>query len=95
MFYIDHKEVLLIDVRSPQEWSQGVLESAVRVQWQDISVAILSLAEALDQPIVLYCRSGHRSEKAKVILDSMGFTRVVNGGSLAETKDFLKSECCS
>ena len=39
MFYIDQKEVLLIDVRSPQEWSQGILESAVRVEWQDISAA--------------------------------------------------------
>ena len=95
MFYIDQKEVLLIDVRSPQEWSQGILESAVRVEWQDISAAILSLAKALDQPIVLYCRSGHRSQKAKIILDSLGFTRVVNGGSLSETEEFLRSECCA
>ena len=95
MFYIDQKEVLLIDVRSPQEWSQGILESAVRVEWQDISVAIISLARALDQPIVLYCRSGHRSQKAKIILDSLGFTRVINGGSLSETEEFLRSECCA
>ncbi len=89
---MDRKKLLLIDVRSPQEWSEGYLESAIRVEWHDISVAILSLAKTLDQPIVLYCRSGHRSGKAKMILESMGFTRVVNGGSLAETEEFLNSE---
>tara|TARA_A100001015_G_C14903647_1_gene677417 strand:- start:172 stop:459 length:288 start_codon:yes stop_codon:yes gene_type:complete len=94
VFHVGDKELLLIDVRSPMEWSQGYLESAVRVEWQDISGAILSLAEALDQPIVLYCRSGHRSGKAKMILENMGFTRVVNGGSLAETEEFLNSACC-
>ena len=61
---------LVIDVRTPEEWSRGHLLSARRVDWQDIGNVIGTLTNSVDHRIVLYCRSGSRSGKAKDILHS-------------------------
>lgn len=37
-----------------------------------------------DEPVYVYCASGHRSGRAAAILEEMGFDRVVNAGGLAE-----------
>ena len=81
---------LVIDVRTPEEWSRGHLLSARRVDWQDIGNVIGTLASSVDHCIVLYCRSGSRSGKAKDILDGMGYTNVINAGSLAEAQNLLQ-----
>ena len=81
---------LVIDVRTPEEWSRGHLLSARRVDWQDIGNVIGTLTDSFDHGIVLYCRSGSRSGKAKDILDGMGYINVVNAGSLAEAQDLLQ-----
>ena len=83
-------DVLVIDVRTMQEWNQGHLASAERVEWQDIHSVIGALASSIDKHIVVYCRSGQRSGKAKEILDAMGYTHVTNAGSLSEASDLLK-----
>jgi rhodanese-related sulfurtransferase len=38
-----------------------------------------------DQEIIIYCRSGNRSGQACMVLESLGFTNVINvsGGMLA------------
>ena len=83
-------DVLVIDVRTMQEWDRGHLASAKRVEWQDIQSVIGSLASSITQHVVVYCRSGQRSGKAKEILDAMGYTHVTNAGSLSEASDLLK-----
>ena len=51
-----------------------------------------TLAESVNQKIILYCHSGNRSGKAKDILDDMGYTNVVNAGSLAEAQNLLQDK---
>jgi rhodanese-related sulfurtransferase len=50
----------LIDVRRPHEWEAGRIPGARRVEVNELPAA----AEDLDRerPVVLYCRSGSRSE---------------------------------
>ncbi len=79
------KEVI-IDVRTLEEWNQGHLASAKRIEWQDVSQKIKSLNLKKDTKIILYCRSGNRAEKAKVILNNLGYINVINAGSLLEAK---------
>ena len=41
------------------------------------------------RPVVVYCRSGNRSGKAKVVLETKGYTNIFNAtgyGALKETK---------
>ncbi len=83
---------LVIDVRTPEEWSRGHLLSARRVDWQDIGNVIGTLTNSVDHRIVLYCRSGSRSGKAKDILDGMGYSNVLNAGSLADAQNLLQEK---
>jgi rhodanese-related sulfurtransferase len=76
-------EAILVDVREPAEWKEGVAAPAVllplsdlrgdRTQWKAF------LEKAGDKPIVLYCRSGNRSGQAAEILAKEG-KNVANAG---------------
>ena len=72
----------LVDVRTPDEFSRGHIEGAVNIPVSDIEARVGELG-AKQEPIVLYCRSGARSAKAKTLLESKGFTRVVNLGGMS------------
>jgi phage shock protein E len=73
---------LLIDVRSPSEFSSGHINGA-----RNIPVGALSAREGelgvKDRPVILYCASGARSAMAKRTLRAAGFSRAHNLGSLS------------
>lgn len=73
----------VIDVRTPEEWAQGRLDTAVRIGLADTDFAaqLANLDPADDY--FLYCRSGNRAGQAIEIMRDLGFTgEIVNGGSL-------------
>ena len=82
--------ILVIDVRTTQEWQSGHLEEAIHIEWQDI----LSISESVskDKEIYLYCRSGNRSGKAAKILIDAGYINAINAGSIQEANNLLKSK---
>ena len=82
--------VLVIDVRTTQEWQSGHLEEAIHIEWQDI----LNISESVskDKEIYLYCRSGNRSGKATKILIDAGYINAINAGSIQEANNLLKSK---
>jgi rhodanese-related sulfurtransferase len=63
-----HGEVLLLDVREPQEWQAGRAERAVHMPLGELDPA----AVPDDRPVVAVCRSGNRSEKAAALLAGAG-----------------------
>ncbi len=69
----------LIDVRSTVEFSQGALKGAINMPIDRFQ----HLKDDIDQskPVLLYCRSGQRSEMVKRFLESCGFSQVYNIGS--------------
>ena len=77
-------EILIIDVRTTEEWNEGHINAAKHIEWQLISEKIFDLTTDFDSEIYLYCRSGNRSGKAKRILDDIGFTNVINAGGKDE-----------
>ncbi len=76
--------MLFIDVRTKEEYTENHKKGAVNIPVEDIMIGQLGILEHLekDTPLRLYCRSGARSEKAKEVLLSYGFTDVVNKGGL-------------
>ena len=77
----------VIDVRTPEEWKSGYLESAINIEWQNI-INIESLLPK-NEEIFLYCRSGNRSGKAAKILIEAGYINVINAGSIQEASKLL------
>ena len=78
---------VVIDVRTPDEWSSGHLENAMNIEWQDILNVTNSVTK--DEKIYLYCRSGNRSGRATQILIDAGYSNVTNAGSLKQASDLL------
>ena len=73
---------MLIDVRSPGEFSSGHLPGAVNVPLQEVGGRRGTLG-AKNAPIVLYCASGTRSAMARSTLTRQGFTQVFNLGAMS------------
>lgn len=79
------KKAMLVDVREPDEWTEGVAEPAEllpmsdllgpRKQWKPF------LAQVGEREIILYCRSGSRSGHVARILAAEGF-KTANAGSV-------------
>ena len=80
---------LVIDVRSADEFAGGHLAEAVNIPLNIISKDIHKHSATKSQPVILYCFSGGRSAAAKKTLEQMGYTQVLNGGSLSQMRKTL------
>jgi rhodanese-related sulfurtransferase len=68
----------LLDVREPKEVeTDGYIKGAVNIPVRDVFKNLDKLP-ALDQPIVVYCASGHRGGMAMAALQVLGYTNVQN-----------------
>lgn len=78
------ESLLIIDVRTGPEFSQGHIPGAINIDIQANN--FVQQIENFDhnRPVYLYCRSGNRSYAAAEMLISKGFTNVysLDGGML-------------
>lgn len=75
-----HSGATLIDVRTAEEFAAGHLPGAINIPLQQLPDAVVRSGIARETPLVLYCRSGRRSEMAREILSAAGYTRLYNAG---------------
>lgn len=75
---VEEGSVQLLDVRTPEEFERGAIPGAINLDIR--SSEFKEQLEDLDKdkPVILYCQSGFRSNKAAGILLSMGFTKVLD-----------------
>lgn len=73
---------LLVDVRSPDEFKSGHIAGAVNIALQSLPAQINTLPK--DKPIVVYCRSGARSNTAAQMLAQAGFTQIYDLGGVID-----------
>lgn len=78
--------LLLIDVRTDEEFDSGHLQDAINIPHQIIGEHIADLTSSKSQEIILYCRSGGRAEIARTTLLDLGYTNVTNAGGYEEIK---------
>ncbi|WP_205764424.1 rhodanese-like domain-containing protein [Arenibacter sp. 6A1] len=72
------ENAILVDVRTPQEFSQGHLEEAVNINWYDPDFATNFSKIEKEKTIYLYCKVGGRSLMAMEKLKKLGFKNVIN-----------------
>ena len=80
---------LLIDVRTAEEFAQGHVDGALNIPYQETDKLMSAIGTDKTRPVVVYCRSGNRSGKAKVVLETKGYTNIFNATgfeALKETK---------
>jgi rhodanese-related sulfurtransferase len=77
----DRPDAVLLDVREKPEWNSGHAPGAVHVPLTNLVAGATLPAEAQGRPLVVICRSGHRSQQAAKLLTERGAHAVdVEGG---------------
>jgi rhodanese-related sulfurtransferase len=71
-------EVVVLDVRTPQEYAEGHVPGALNIDIASPTFAEQIAALPTDETYVVYCRSGNRSAQAAEQMVQAGFTDVYN-----------------
>ena len=74
---IDNEQVLLLDVRTEEEFITGHILSAINIPVDDIEQRLDEINDK-NQKILVYCKSGIRSSVACSLLEEEGFSNLYN-----------------
>ena len=77
-------DYVLLDVRTESEYTEKRIEGAVLIPDYEIKARAEKELTDKDQVILVYCRSGRRSENAARELISMGYTQVYDFGGILD-----------
>jgi rhodanese-related sulfurtransferase len=80
------EKVTLIDVRTPDEFTQEHIEGAILIPLQTLDKNLGLIANVKNQKIIVYCHSGSRSVAASRLLADNGFTPLNVKGGITEWK---------
>ncbi|MCF8460424.1 MAG: rhodanese-like domain-containing protein [Flavobacteriales bacterium] len=68
----------LLDVRTPDEWSAGIIEGATMANIYDADFEANLAKLDKEKPVTVYCKSGGRSGQAMAKMQELGFKEVYN-----------------
>ncbi len=74
----NHENVILLDVRTPMEFSRGKIEGAVNVPVDEVSAKIEQVIPDKSATIYVYCLSASRSPFAVEMMNELGYQHVFN-----------------
>jgi len=81
---IDNNSTLVLDVRTAKDFvgEQGHIESALNIAAEELSERLDEIADYIERPVAIVCRTDKRSAKAALLLTEQGFhdVHVVRGG---------------
>lgn len=72
------KSVVVLDVRTLDEYNEGHVPSAINIPYDDIEDEIAAKISNKAQQIVVYCRSGYRASKAEATLEELGYRNILH-----------------
>jgi rhodanese-related sulfurtransferase len=78
-------DLVVLDVRTPEEFAEGHLDGAVLVDFYATDFVDQLAALDTDVPYLVYCRSGNRSGETLGVMEQLGFSSAVDvdGGIVA------------
>ena len=79
---LDRSDILLLDIREPEEYAVSRLPGAVRVDPNASAATLIHMGDVTGKKIIVYCSVGRRSsifaEREQTALMKMGATSVSN-----------------
>jgi len=69
-------DFVLLDVRTPEEYSKGKIEHSIHIPVDDIANNITTFIPDKNKTIYVYCLSGSRSNVAVDIMIQLGYINV-------------------
>ena len=79
--HLDKGDITILDVRTPEEWSEGVIDGAVLKNFYDDDFARYLKKMDNTKPIIVTCKRGGRSAKAADQMQKSGFKEVYDMGA--------------
>lgn len=76
---------MIVDVREPFEYADSHVEGAVNIPLGEVQDRMAEIPK--DEEVIVYCRSGVRAGNAVQILQSAGYSNVVNGINQAHVEE--------
>ena len=78
----ENPEAIVLDIRTPEEYDEGIIEGAINVDFYAADFADQLAALDRDATYVVYCRSGNRSGEAMATFADLEFQQVseIDGG---------------
>jgi phage shock protein E len=86
------KGALVIDVRTPVEFSAGHLQNAMNIPLQQIESGSPLPLKDKNQVMLLHCQGGMRSAKATKLLSGMGYVSVFDLGSYSRAVQIVAAK---
>ncbi len=81
---MDAGEVVIVDVRTKEEYDAGHVPGAILIPVETIGDEAPSELTDKDAKILVYCRSGRRSEQAAKALVGLSYTAVYDFGGIID-----------
>ena len=81
--------VVIIDVRSPQEFTAGHIRGSRNVPLDEL-IKMISEVKTLNKPVITVCQSGVRSSTAAFLLRKNG-VQAINGGCWTNVDELLSA----
>ena len=88
----DETGYLIVDVRRPDEFSEGHIPGAINVPNEEITDEMPEALPDKDQMILIYCRSGNRSKQASEKLAKIGYTNIYEFGGIIDWTGYIVTE---
>ncbi|GAV20484.1 thiosulfate sulfurtransferase PspE precursor [Mariprofundus micogutta] len=70
------EEMLILDVRTPGEYSEGYIGNAINIDHREIEERLAEITAFKNKPVIVYCYSGMRAGMVEAKLIEHGFTQV-------------------
>ena len=78
----ENSDVVILDVRTLSEFNERRIDGAILLPHDQISITTTSFIENRQTIILVYCRSGVRSNVASLALVALGFMNVYDFGGI-------------
>ena len=80
------EKLIIVDVRTKEEYDSGHIPRSLLIPYDEIETKAASLLPDKNASIIVYCRSGRRSEIAAKSLVKLGYTNVADLGAISDWK---------
>jgi len=77
-------DVIILDVRTQEEFDEGHIKNAILLPYDEIREKAANILTDKNQTILIYCRTGRRSEIAARELLDIGYTKVYDFGGIVD-----------
>ena len=85
---IESNQVVVLDVREPDEFEQGALKNVVHIPRGHLEAQVESKIVDKNSPVIVYCAGGVRSAFAAKTLQELGYANVMSmAGGFGKWKD--------